>query len=126
MANNVSLFMKKLSEDENLQKKAAEALKALPADASEADQFNAVVAPLAKEMGLEVTLEDFAAMKDELSVSEEELKQTAGGGYGVGLGSCRYVGFGAGANVTSEGGMVCIVLGLGIGSTTCALQGSGL
>jgi len=32
--------MKKLTEDENLQKKAAEALKGIPANASEADQLD--------------------------------------------------------------------------------------
>lgn len=133
MENNITLFMKKLSEDENLQKKAEAAAKALPADASDEEKFDKVIAPLAKELGLEFTFEDCVRMKDDLSVSEEELRQTAGGdnlsglnaGTGAGGSICKVVGVGMGITLTPTAGAVCYVLGFGGGGGSfCFILGA--
>lgn len=131
MENNISVFLKKLSENEALQKKAAEAAKALPANASDEEIFNKVLSPLAAEMGLNLTLEECIKANEDLNVSDNELAQTSAGGIfdglgfggGAGVGFCDVSGWGFGLSIGNKAGMGCLIVGLGKGCIACLTAG---
>ena len=126
---NVGKFYEKLAQDAAL----AEKLNALDKDFAEkngasADDaamrekaVEAVIVPLAKEVGLPFTLEELKEYEQEqlkeMNLSEDELDQVAGGGRrpsrppGDGINACAYLGVGFGR--TRKNGKVafCLILG---------------
>ena len=116
-AENVSKFEKLLREDEVLQAKMRDALKAFDGDKNdEKAVFDATFAPLAAEAGLPCTFEEAVASTQARELDDAELEAVAGGswcfiiggghdtgnntvdtenGVGVtGFGTCEYVGIG--------------------------------
>lgn len=126
MENSVLEFMKKLQADEQMQRRLAEAVKALPAELSPEEKFNRAILPAAKEAGFSFTLADCLVLQERLKsgeefISEDELKQTAGGvhlGGGLGIVDCYAFGLGFGTAFTKGGGGVCLIIGLGDGNQT--------
>lgn len=126
MEKDFGLFMEKLSRDQDLQTRAKKAMEALGTGRTEEELFNGVFVPLAKEQGLDITYADALACRagmEEGTVSEEELKQLAGGdNKGVGATVCIMPGLGIGG-VFGQGGGLCIGLGVGIGAAACFIKG---
>lgn len=83
---NAKRFMELMNEDEGIQKKVREATESYIGEKpDEKALFNAVIAPVAKEAGLEFTFEDAAelAKSSEEELSEDELSSVAGGASGI-------------------------------------------
>ena len=83
--DNVKKFIEQLKTDAELQKKVKAAQDAYKGDANdEAKMVEAVLAPIAKEVGLPFSVADFNAYKDaktsEGEASDDELAAVAGGG----------------------------------------------
>ena len=118
---NVGKFYEKLAQDAAL----AEKLNALDKDFAEKNEgsaddaamrekaVEAIVIPLAKEVGLPFTLEELKEYEQEqlkeMNLSEDELDQVAGG---------RLKGGGGGNGKSSKPGAYCAFLGVGFGKTT--------
>ena len=119
---NVGKFYDKLQEDVAL----AEKLNALDKDFAEKNEgsaddiamrekaVEAIIIPLAKEVGLPFTLEELKEYEQEqaknMNLSEDELDQVAGG---------RMKGGGSNGNgESSKPGAYCAFLGVGFGKTT--------
>ena len=116
---NVGKFYEKLAQDAAL----AEKLNALDKDFAEKNEgsaddaamrekaVEAIIIPLAKEVGLPFTLEELKEYEQEqlkeMNLSEDELDQVAGG-------KRKY--HGPAAN-NSKGGALCAFLGVGFGKT---------
>ncbi|WP_027407233.1 Nif11 family protein [Anaerovibrio sp. RM50] len=132
---NVGKFYEKLAQDAAL----AEKLNALDKDFAEKNEgsaddaamrekaVEAIVLPLAKEVGLPFTLEELKEYEQEqlkeMNLSEDELDQVAGGhpgrhgqnGGGLdssnGLNACAYLGVGLGQTKKNGKYAFCIILG---------------
>ncbi len=126
-------FLAALQEDEGLQKKVADAVKALPKDSTEENAAQCVIA-VAADAGYTFTKEDMAALNEQaaknngdMEVSLDEMAQAAGGetGYGGGvtLSGCAKFGVGFGVNATSSGYGICFVMGFGKKGTFCVAFG---
>ena len=116
---NVGKFYEKLAQDAAL----AEKLNALDKDFAEKNEgsaddaamrekaVEAIIIPLAKEVGLPFTLEELKEYEQEqlkeMNLSEDELEQVAGG-------RKKYHGP---AENNSKGGALCAFLGVGFGKT---------
>ena len=119
---NVGKFYEKLAQDAAL----AEKLNALDKDFAEKNgastddaamrekAVDAIIIPLAKEVGLPFTIEELKEYEQEqmqnMTLSEDELDQVAGGG---GRGVSR-----SSKGGSKEGGAYCAFLGVGFGKTT--------
>ena len=78
--SNINQFEEMLRSDETLQAKLAEAEKAFAGDkADEKAFFDAVIAPLAAEVGLPFTFEDMSELFDSRALNDAELEAVAGG-----------------------------------------------
>ena len=129
---NVGKFYDKLAQDAAL----AEKLNALDKDFAEkngtsADDaamrekaVEAIIIPLAKEVGLPFTLEELKEYEQEqlkeMNLSEDELDQVAGGSGGKrskgleprgGLNACAYLGVGFGKTKKNGKYAICFILG---------------
>ncbi len=126
-------FLAALQENKDLQKKVADAVKALPEGSSEEEISKCLIA-VAKEAGYTVTGEDLAGLKelaaqtgDEMEMNVDEMAQAAGGGKGGGvtLTGCSVMGAGITLNITSSGFGFCFLLGGGENRHACLLYGVG-
>ena len=120
---NVRKFYEKLAQDAAL----AEKLNALDKDFAEKNgtsvddaamrekAVEAIIIPLAKEVGLPFTLEELKEYEQEqmknMTLSDDELDQVAGGGL-------RLKGAGGSNGESSKPGAYCAFLGVGFGKTT--------
>ena len=130
---NVGKFYEKLAQDAAL----AEKLNALDKDFAEKNgastddaamrekAVEAVIVPLAKEVGLPFTLEELKEYEQEqvknMTLSEDELAQVAGGKGGKkkkpkyepsrGKNACAFVGVGFGVTIKKDRMAVCIFIG---------------
>ena len=119
--SNIERFEELLRSDETLQAKLRAAADAFDGDKQdERAIFDAIVAPLAVEVGLPFTFDEgkeFAVSSAELS--DEELAAVAGGGqdgYGRPDDGCIFIGLSVGGDAcTSESGGAGACCGLGIG-----------
>ncbi|MBQ7497035.1 MAG: Nif11 family protein [Selenomonas sp.] len=120
---NVGKFYDKLAQDAAL----AEKLNALDKDFAEkngasADDaamrekaVDAIIIPLAKEVGLPFTLEELKEYEQDqvknMILSEDELDQVAGGTNGRGLNACAFLGIGIGKTSKKNRTAVCFIIG---------------
>ena len=129
---NVAKFYEKLAEDTAL----AEKLNALDKEFAEKNEAaadgadirekaaEAIVLPLAKEVGLPFTLEELKEYEQdrlkEMNLSEDELEQVAGGlrkhrsgkkSDGKGANACAYIGVGFGKTEKNGKTAFCIIIG---------------
>ena len=110
---NAKRFMELMNEDEGLQKKVKESTAAYIGDRlDEKAVFEAVIAPSAKEVGLEFSYEDMVAFAEEAGegeLSEDELSMAAGG-----VAHCVIIGGGTGKSwKKGHGGGACKYVGVG-------------
>ncbi len=123
---NVMKFEEKVMQDESLQEKIEAAAKAYDGDKTdEKAVFDAVLAPIAKDAGLDFTYDEVmevrkAASEGELDVSE--MKSIAGGSIKDIWGACFAIGIGVGAAASDSDGKdgagmsACFGIGIGAGS----------
>ena len=120
---NVAKFYEKLAEDAAL----AEKLNALDKDFAEKNgssaedaamrekAVDAIIIPLAKEAGLPFTLEELKEYEQEqmnnMTLSDDELDQVAGGRKGGGINACAFLGFGLGKTTKKGNTAVCFIIG---------------
>lgn len=130
MNEQLKSFIDQLNRDEALQKKFMEASKAFNGDRNSREAFDAVLQPLAREAGFSFTWEDLQALLEEKSredaVSDDELKQAAGGAKedrGYSLAACALWGVGV---VFSHGQEFCIIIGQALALEACWSDGYGL
>ncbi len=125
-------FLTAVQEDRDLQKKVANAVKALPEGYGE-DEISRCLIAVAKEAGYTVTMEDLAGMKElaakaneEMELNVDEMAQAAGGfGLGITKTGCSGFGWGLSVNITSTGFGLCLITGGGKNDTACAVYGMG-
>jgi len=130
MNEQMKSFIDQLNRDEALQKKFMEASKAFNGDRNSREAFDAVLQPLAREAGCSFTWEDLQALVAEKSrddaVSDDELKQAAGGvkeDRGYSLAACALWGVGL---VFSHGKEFCCIIGQALALEACWSDGYGL
>ncbi len=122
MNNNVKLFLGKIHSDEALYARLVEESKAYTGEKTDEAVWDSIMAPIAKETGYDITLEDYKAYVNEIKESEElsedEMQAVAGGAT-----LCIFVGFGNKAETGSgwtkprveEGLGACAYVGVGLG-----------
>ncbi len=133
---NVMKFEERAAKEKELQEKMEAAAKAYEGDQSdEKAVFEAVIAPVAKEAGLEFSFEEAAEVQKEAMDGEidlSEMKAVAGGALG---GFCIFVGGGKGNGGCFIAGSECDgetcdflggLTGTGFGRTNCDGLGFGL
>ena len=120
---NVAKFYEKLAEDAALAEKLNEMDKNFaekndaPADdmAVREKAAEAIVLPLAEEAGLPFTLEELKEYEQEqmnnMTLSDDELDQVAGGRKGGGINACAFLGFGLGKTTKKGNTAVCFIIG---------------
>ena len=119
MNEGIKKFEELLRTDESFQTKLKAAVEAYTGEDNEEAVFNGVIIPVAKEYGISASYEEVKEYIRNLSytdeiVSEDELKQIAGGkGGGFGAGVCFGVGIGWGVACGDDGTVACIVVGHG-------------
>ena len=112
---NARKFLELMRSNEELQQKVNAATEAYIGDKmDEKALFEAVIAPVAKEAGLDFGFDDMKAFADE-ELTEEELTEAAGG-----LAVCSTLGVGTGkSSKASKGGIgICKYVGIGWGKMT--------
>jgi len=122
MKEDFKKFIELVQADESLQKKLEEGVKSYTGEESEEAAFNAIVVPIAKEAGFDISLDDMKESMVELN--PEEMQQVAGGETG-GLGAlaCYGIGVGYGVNKNST---ACWFFGFGEKTTmACVREGYG-
>lgn len=128
MKEDLNKLVELAKNDETLMKKLQEAAKNYDGEQTEEAFFNSVVAPIAKEAGLSLSLDDLKLSAGELNL-DEMAQVGGGGGYGASTGGCVVIGGGLGAgggyDQTHGGvsGQLCIIIGVGWGQTRCMGEG---
>ncbi len=121
---NVIKFEEKVMQDKGLQEKLEAAMKAYSGDkADEKAVFDGVIAPIAKDAGLDFTFDEAAetqkAAKDG-EIDLTEMREVAGGVWDgkTPFGSCFIIGGGWGASGGDDdggGASACAIVGMGFG-----------
>lgn len=82
MNSNISKFIDYLKENPEKQKQVMEALKNLSRDASEETVLNDILAPVAKEAGVDLTMDDvkeLAETSEATPLTEDQMDEVSGG-----------------------------------------------
>lgn len=131
MNDGIRRFRELLLTDEAFQEKLKAAADAYTGEQDEEAVFRAVLAPLGKEYGIDVSFEEFLDYMKERSskdgaMNDDELRQIAAGdkGSGFGASACLAIGIGLGGAQDDTGGVGCVVVGAGNTSSACAGEGS--
>ncbi len=94
MDNNVKLFLEKIYSDDALRARIKDETNAYTGEKTDEAVWDSIMAPIAKETGYDITLEDYKAYVNEIKASEElsedEMQAVAGG-----ISACFFVGFGS-------------------------------
>ncbi len=91
--------------------------------------YTNVLAPLAEEYGISVSLEEFTAFvspEDDEVMDDSEVAQISGGtskGFGFGVSECAMIGLGAGGGAGKKSGGACVLVGAGYGKISCIAEG---
>lgn len=126
-------FQELLNTDAEFQEKLKNAAEQYTGEADAEQVFENILLPLGKEYGLSATFEEFKAYLDNNAgglsseLSEDELEQVAGGKLnagGLGVAMCAVIGFGAGGGAGSDGGGLCVAVGIGWNAVECYTVGS--
>ncbi len=118
-------FRELLLTDADFQEKLRKAAESYTGEKNEKAVFDNVLTPIAREHGLSATFEEFKEYADSFAagaegeLSEDELKQVAGG-KGTGIFVCAIMG--AGFGNTGNPNDNCFFIGMGIGA--CAAEGA--
>ena len=122
MNNSVKLFLGKIHSDEELYARVMEESKAYTGEKTDEAVWDSIMAPIAKETGYDITLEDYKAYVNEIKASEElsedEMQAVAGGlsfCFIVGFGSNPETGNGCRKPMEEEGLGACAYVGVGFG-----------
>ncbi len=139
MSKDAREFVRLFNTDAELQERVAAAAENYEGEQTDQAVFEAVVDPIAKEAGFELTWEEFEQFGQELLASkqeldEDELDQIAAGEKrddeegvgGAGFTSCVKVGVGFGSTLHEDGNRtICLVIGGGKTSGIGICLGSG-
>ena len=120
MENKVKLFIGKVHTDADIYTKLTEASKSYDGEKTDEAIWENVYGPLAKDLGYDVTFDDFMkyvkGVEESRELSLDELENVAGGGS-----ICWILGFGSvtglGYDDDGDGGMgiACYYIGIGFG-----------
>lgn len=130
MNEDLKKFSDLMLNDEEFQKKLAEAASNYKGEQTEKAVFEGIVDPLAKEYGVNITCEDFMeaitqAASADGELINDELAQVAGGSDfgGLGANACSIIGAGIGATTTPDHTSSCFIIGVGDHIGACFSEG---
>ncbi len=128
MSEGIKKFAELLNTDEAFRAKLKAAAESYNGEKTDEAVFSGVLVPLAAEYGITATFEEFQAyMSNDQPISDDEVKQIAGGdkkkGYGMGGARCYGIGIGVGGAGGNGAGGGCFMVGGGMGSYECYVEG---
>ena len=128
MNKDLEKFRELIMTDESFRNKLNDRVEAYHGEQTEEAVFNNVLVPVLEEYSITITMEDleeYASSMVNIDI-EDELAQVSGGessAYGIFGGTCIGAGVGLGGSFGKDGGLICVMIGVGWGNSNCLGKG---